>query len=221
MSNHYADPAAAPFKTLPVTGDATSGVSALKTYTHAVDLNAAVDTSVNGVTFVGRGNTGDGGFGKTFTLAGATTPFSGDTTNVTGGIGATLSTFLYGTAGGNSSLTLDGLTPGTTYELSVFASSFGDPGGRFVTVSSENGSLVYDENFTGDNNGSVLTYLYTATGASQTFTFDPHDSDDTFHWYAFANAVAPVPEPGTASVLAAGAAAGLLRRRRPRRSRVH
>ena len=205
--------AGSPFVVRPVTGDADSGVLPTGTYTHAVDVNG-VGATVNGINFVGGGTAGDGGFGKTYAITGASTQFAGDDTAVTGGLGSMLANFIYdGQQNGQASLTLDGLTPGESYELTLFSSSFGNPNGRVLTFSHADGSIVFDANFTGDNQGNALSYLYTATGTSETFNFDPHIITDTLHIYAFANRVSPVPEPGAVSLLAA-AGAMLLRRRR-------
>lgn len=193
--------AGSPFTARPVTGDANSGILPTGTYTHAVDVNGTGGT-VNGINFVGGGTSGDGGFGKTYNITGATNTFANDTTNVTGSLGSMLTNFLYGHTGGLSTLTLDGLTPGQTYEFTLFSSSFGAAGGRFVTISDQTGSIVYDANFTGDDNGNALSYLYTASSTSETFNFDPHNTADTLHLYAFANRLVPVPEPTTLALLA-------------------
>jgi hypothetical protein len=211
MTNQIA--AGSPFTARPVTGDADSGVLPAGNYTHAVDLNGTGGT-VNGVNFVGGGTSGNGGFGNNYSITGATNAFSNDTTNVTGSLGSMLTNFFYGHTGGVSKLTLEGLNPGQNYEFTLFSSGFGPAGGRFVTISDETGSIVYDANFTGDDNGNALSYVYTATGTTETFNFDPHNTNDTLHLYAFANRQVPVPEPTS---LALVALSSFLFRRRSRR----
>jgi hypothetical protein len=80
-------------------------------------------------------------------------------------------------------------------------------------TTSDGGSILFDQNFPGDRNPSVLRYTFTATDAEITFTFDPVNNADTFHQYGFTNEVV-VPEPGMVAVVALGAALGLVARRR-------
>lgn len=201
-------PSTSSFSTTAFTGDADSGISSSKTYTHAINFNGA-NVTINGVTFTGGSTTG-ANYALT-TTAGTSNGFNGHTNNVAGNANGLFTDFFYN---GTETLTLTGLTPGTTYTTTFYNNGFGNPGGRFATISDSVGnSIVFDENWTGEGNGNLLqdTYTADATG-SVAFTFLPTSPGDTYHMYAFSNEVA-APEPGSIALLGV-AAAGLLRRRR-------
>lgn len=208
-------PAASPFATRTFTGDADSGISSAKTYTHLLKFNSTGTVNVNGVTFYGDGNPGITNTGS-YSLTGVPNTFNGNSTNVTGSSAGLFSSFFYD---GNTqeTLTINGLVAGKSYIASFYASAFGAAGGRpeYITDSQGN-AIVWDENNAGASNGSILTDAYTATGASETFTFLATDATgDSFHQYAFSNEVV-TPEPATIGLIGIGLAALSLGRWRRR-----
>lgn|GEM_PF-5273170 len=189
----------------PLTGDADSGVSTTKTYTHALNFNGP-DVTVNGVVFEAAGQSG-----SNYTLVsydpvtgdtGGALSFGGYSNNLTGGMNALMQDFYY-TSGRGSRLTLTGLTPGTTYTATFYGAAFGS-GPRIQTISdSQTGMIVgFDEDqyglSNGQGNGIMLKATYTATGTSVTFTFVPSDPNVSFHQYAMSNEVATTAAPTAA-----------------------
>ena len=214
--------AAGVFSSSPILGDADSGISPGKTYTHAVDFSANSDpgTTINGVPFhVGRAagpnytSTGIANFIPGYNFPTRSVPGGPDTLDDL--LGDFFFSYYTGGGGddGTQTLTLQGLTPGTAYVTTFYNAGFDPTRTRVVTVSADDGgSIVFDQNFTGEGNPSVLRYRFVATSASITYTFDPANNADSFHQYGFTNEV--VPEPAALGVLAA---AGLLLGRRQRR----
>lgn len=179
--------AAGTFSYSPLTGDADSTISLEYTYTAKADFNGGGRT-VNGVSFSDSGLTGTG-----YALNGVFAGFTGDANNVTGNSGAMLSDFNYTSDGsGNASLTLSGLTIGQRYITTWYNAGFGNVGGRniHITPSDTNKTYTFDENFSGDNNGNLLRYVFTATAETITYNFDADGNGDSFHHYAFTNALA-------------------------------
>lgn len=212
--------AAGTFTFAPITGDADSGISADKAYTHAVDFRGGLmpdtATTINGVPFhIGGLN------GPNYSTTGLllTWPVDLPTNSTPPGPNTLYDLFedFYhnSTSPGpaNQTLTLTGLTPGTNYATTFYNVGFDLRFARRVidVTASDGGSLPgFDQNFTGEGNPSVLRYTFTATDPSITFTFDP-TGVDTFHHYGFTNEV--VPEP-TAALLLASTVLIALRRRR-------
>ncbi|HZN69096.1 MAG TPA: hypothetical protein VFB66_27700 [Tepidisphaeraceae bacterium] len=212
--------AAGTFTFAPITGDADSGISAARTYTHAVDFRGGLTpdtaTTISGVPFhVGEPN------GPNYSSTGLTIPYFADlpTNSVPSGpdtLYDLFQDFYHNSARpdpGTQTLTLTGLTPGTTYATTFYNVGFDLANARRVVdvTTSDGGSLTgFDQNFTGEGNLSVLRYTFTATDPSITFTFDPAGAD-TFHHYGFTNEV--VPEPAAGLVLAAAGLLALRRRR--------
>ena len=113
----------------------------------------------------------------------------------------------------DQTLTLSGLTPGTSYVTTFYNAGWELNRIRLVTVSaSDGGTVTFDQNFSGNNKPNVLRYAFVAPSNSMTFTFSPADPQNGFHQYGFTNEV--VPEPGAGIVVAVGAALVVMVRRR-------
>jgi hypothetical protein len=173
---------------LPLSGDADSGINPALTYTAKADFFGSGTHIVNGVSFVDTGFTGTG-----YTLTGPTNTLVGGNPNfVTGEVGAMVNDFNYGPADGNATLSLSGLTIGAQYVTTWYNRGWGAPGGRvvFMTASDTPGGFYrIDQNFTGDGNGNVIRYAFTANATTQTFAIDAAVNGDSFHHYAFSNAI--------------------------------
>ena len=203
-------PAAAPggiWSVLTWTGDAISGVSSAKSYTHKIGFNRAGGyTAINGVTFDSPG-TGVAS-GATWTLLGATNQYTNNgngqgANNLPAGTGSRqlCEEFFYGNSySGKSRLELTGLTPNQSYIATFYATGFGDPPVRRNQITASDGStpFIVDENATGSGNGLIVKYHYTASGNGTIgFDFLPIDAG-TWHHYAFSNEVAAAPPIETA-----------------------
>ena len=211
-----------------ITNDANSGISESKTYTHLLDfIGDGSAATINTKAFTAAGTSGanwsSSGFGDTVPEAlGGTTG-----ADVGSGLEKLLKDFYYrgGLAGGDMSLTIDGLTAGVTYEARVYLRNWGGGSGRdikFIFDEDDTGAISQDTTIDIDGTPapSYLPYLYTAVsdGASGAhplvIDFEQVNSRNaSFHAYGFSNEV--VPEPSTfAFALAAVGLLGLRRRRR-------
>jgi hypothetical protein len=167
-----------------LTGDADSGINSGLTYTSAADF-AGTATTINGVSFADTGT-----MGTNYSIGGAVNAFTGYGNSVGGSVGGTESSFFYnGDGTGNNSLTLSGLTVGQQYVTSWYNTTFG--GKRFVTITPSDAAtpitINEDSNIRGA--GMVIRYAFTATATTQTYGFDAVSNGDSFHHYAFSNAV--------------------------------
>ena len=159
----------------PWTDDASTGIDASKTYTHAINFSNSASATVNGVAFTNAW-TGfaNGSFNDNRTYA-------NDNNNNIAGNSYVLSThFRYW----GVSLTLTGLTPGGVYELTFFSTGWED-GTRTVTLSDTFGSFVFNQDLYGNNNGIKIVGIYTADANGQLKLGLVND----FHIYAMTNCV--------------------------------
>ncbi len=178
--------AAGTFSTTTLTGDANSGVAADSAFTHAINVYDAGNVKVNGAVFTGSGlvanpttnNYSTTGFNNAFTGFDA---LAND--GISGSVGALMTNFLYN--GNPATVTLKNLRAGQQYEAVFYNAAFGGPGVRFQTITTtDGGSVVFDQN---GIPGSLLKYLFTATGSSLTISITPTLPGNTFHQYAFSN----------------------------------
>ncbi len=177
------------------TGDADSGISTAKSYTHKIGLNrAGVFTAINGVTFDSPGASVMSG--AAWSLQGAVNSFTGNSPTLAGsGSHQLCENFFYGSAlaNGTSRLALTGLTPGASYIASFYSVGYGGPGGRIMRITPGDSGVQYtvDENAADSENGMIVKYHYKAlTDGSMAFDFLPYTAGATWHHYAFSNEVA-------------------------------
>ncbi len=164
------------------TDDSGTGISTGKSYTHALDFSGGPGLSVNSVPFTAAGLSG-----ANWSLTGAALSTGSPNTGATGNISTLLSNFFFN--GSTASLTLTGLTPGTTYETHLYERQWGADFNRsqFFTVQSgtQTGAAIYNED--GSATPNYLPFRYTAD-ASGTATISTYQiGDGTYHWYGMTN----------------------------------
>ena len=199
------------WKVQPWTGDADSGIGA--TTVRAFHFGGGTATTLNGFS-VGGAAGGNPALAGVFSTFGYANVLPADTNDLTAGGGGSAimgDSFLYG-GGDAQGLTLENLTVGKVYQLSLFSVGWGDLAepARTVTFDANGQYLTVNEEMFGGDKGLRVTYDFTASAGTQTITWDPI-GDASFHLYGFALNV--VPEPGSAGLAALGLA-GLIRRRR-------
>jgi hypothetical protein len=184
------------------TGDADSGISSTKTYTHKIGLQRGSPfTPINGVTFDSPGS--GVASGANWMLTGAPNLFNNNAANnLPAGTGSyqLCQNFFYGAtdAGVTSHLKLTGLTPNQGYVLTFYCVGYGGPGIRFMqlTPSDGGGPFVLDENIPNNGNGMLVKYHYKAPAdGTLTMEFLPLAPANTWHHYAFSNEVAATTPP--------------------------
>ncbi|MGI8605391.1 MAG: PEP-CTERM sorting domain-containing protein [Verrucomicrobiales bacterium] len=193
--------------------DASSGISASKIYTHAVDW--ATDDGgavVNGVT-LGEGSA----VGSNYTLTGTNFVFQNNPSNTfdsASGMFDLNDDFLFtGQQSPIQTLTLSGLTGGTPYIMTTYLSQ-GWNGAQQILSADDPGftTLTTDRGEPGNPKMISYSYMLDPGDTDVVFTFDAVNDADGFHHYAFTNEV--VPEPMGLGLLAMGAIGLVARRRR-------
>ncbi len=195
------------FTVSPWTGDADSGISPGKLYTHTGKFMAPADGQPfyagNGVWFEGDRDLQ----GVDWQMANIPHSFEGaHGTNVTGAGAALLTHFVYGDDPAgivHPILSLHNLTPGTKYTLTLYAKGWEDTG-RVIDITPSddpNSATQIDQDLYGGGNGLLLKYTYIAPlSGTLSLTFDEVGSNVSWHHYAFSNQqVLPVyvdPKPG-------------------------
>ena len=159
-------------------GDAGSGISGSKTYTHLLDFNGSNGTTtINGVAFTNAGTAGGN-----WALTGAGVPFAGGGGS---GVDKLLSDFYYN--GNPGALTLSGFTPGSLNEVRLYNRDFGPAGDRIQTATFNTGSTVgtlsnYDQN--GIAGSNYLAYQFRADASGNiAISMLPTNPGNTYHWY--------------------------------------
>jgi len=169
------------------TGDANSGITNASPYTAAVNFTGGGGAViVNGVFF--EDSTASG---ANFAIGGDIGGAASGAPNVTGGSYTLANAFIFG--GNPRTVTLTNLTPGATYETSLF--SFGweaAPNVRIQTFAAGGDALVLDQDFYGENNGIRIAYTFVADASgTKVLTITPADAGTTFHMSAMANRLVP------------------------------
>lgn len=176
------------------TGDADSGIWSTNTYTHAYNFGTTTNATINGVLFTGVGG-GNPSVAGQFVTAGYPNTLVNSTAgnnNLTGESFKLAGNFIYNNA--FPSLTVQGLTPGATYRLSLFGVGFNDtnPGQRVCTWSGGGENLTVNLNTYGQGNGIRVIYDFVAGSTNETISgrvLGP----GTFHTFAFANELVALP----------------------------
>jgi hypothetical protein len=170
-------PAAAVWSAGPWTNDADSGIIGTSAYTVAVNLAGAAVT-VNGVNFQSSVTSG-----PNFSIGGSISNFVRESA-VTGNSATLALDFIY--AGDPRTVTLTNLTPGSTYETSLFSYGW-EASGRVQTFTSGSNTLTLDQDVYGINNGIRIVYTFVADNTgTKVLTITPATAN-TFHLAALAN----------------------------------
>lgn len=171
-------------------GDLDSGVDSSFTYTHAYNFGSGASPVINGVTFTGV-NGGDPTVAGRFSVSGIGNNFGDDGgANVTGNSTTLARSFIYG--GNPGTLTLQGLTPGRQYLLTLYSKAWDASGNRIQRLSAGSSVRVIDQDAYGrgdaSRNGIRITYAYTADASGTlTVTMAPLVGANSFHCYGFSN----------------------------------
>jgi len=185
------------------TGDADSGISASKTYTHLLDFpSGTADATNNGVVFVSSGMSGSrNGYSWNTTGTIPTSTQNNTPTDATRtGIDSLLWDFYYGSV--DFTFTLSGLTPGKTYETRFYFRNYNfNPRNltfTFTTGSATIGILDFNPDTI---TRSIVGCRYTAdsTGALS-IRIVSHSVNDTCHLYGLSNEEVPVSSPTSLTV---------------------
>jgi hypothetical protein len=215
-----------------ITGDATSGISSAKTYTHKLDFGPAPAATVNGVAFDSVLAAGAVTPAFTYAVSSGTVndnPGNGSVGGVPAGeaVRTLLDDMVYN--GGNelngtATLTINGLTPGTQYSARIYSRKW------TTTDNARAATIAFDEDGAGPlgtaqafNQGAAdiaqyIEYAYTAVDPSLTIQFTQTTAlNQSWHLYGFSNEVVPEPASAAFAALAAGVLA--TRRSRPRQRR--
>lgn len=178
--------------------DATSGINPGYTYTHAYTFGgAAIGTTINTVPFTAAPNANPA-VATRFVTAGLGGVFGVDGgASVTGASSDLARSFVYN--GFPSTFTIQGLTPGTSYVLSLFSTDWAGeaPGTRVISFSGAGGQRTIDQDAFGPvRNGIVISYAYTADASGAVTVQSSPLAGNSFHVYGFANretTLTPVP----------------------------
>lgn len=177
---------------MPFNGDADSGLSVDKTYTHLLDFPANGNpATVNGVTFLAAGMSGSAGGYAWSTVdppGGIWNDAPNDSTR--SGIDRLAWDFIYGSM--DFTITLSGLTPGKAYESRLYFRNFNN-NTRFTTFTftagaRPAGSLYYNPDTGVKGSRSWVGCRYTADAAGTlAIRIVSHVSTDKCHLYGLSN----------------------------------
>ena len=169
-----------------------SGISLASTYTHRLDFGDGTPAQINLVDFVTANPAAPD---PNWTLTGATallpeangaasSPSFPDAPNGTA-MNQFLSDFYYN--GNPATLTLNGLTPGTLYELRLYQRFWGGDRTQLFNFASgaSTGSFIYNQD--ASNTPSYLSFRYTADASGVATVSTTQLRAGTFHWYGLTN----------------------------------
>ena len=162
------------------TGDADSGISTGNTYTITANIIGS-DVAINGVTFTGSGVATSG---TNWSLTGVPSQFGSGGVHQLGGsaVSGLFDGFQYN--GNPGVMTLSGLTVGQAYTTTFYNQAWDFPGTRQLNVTAGTDSISYNQDMAP---GSLLSYTFVASAATQAINFAPVVPGTTFHFYGFSN----------------------------------
>jgi hypothetical protein len=169
------------------TGDADSGINFDAVYTHALNFNVDDNLKVNGAVFTGTGAGVAAPATNTYRIDGTGFTFNNNANNLSGQSNGLASDFVYN--GNPQVITLNNLIPGQSYQTTFYSVGFGPVGDRVQDIATGDGAFLdgYDQNKADQGNGNRLSYAFTASAPSQSFTITPQNPANTFHTYALTN----------------------------------
>ena len=179
------------------TDDLTSQISSNKTYSHAVNLGADSNTTINGVVFTGSGanisganwslinGAGDNNFGR---LSVSGTTISGTSSNL-------VNDFFYEGYAQSGAIILSNLIAGQSYAFALYNRGFGSGLRESFFAPSDSGSAMVklDQNASGAS-GKLVKYFYTAPSNGVFAMAISTVTNAGWHFYAFSNELVP-PQP--------------------------
>lgn len=164
--------------------DASAGLDSSYFYTHAYNFGSAAGTLIAGVPFTGVAGANPAVAGK-FATTGLGLTVNNDANNLGGGSRTLANDFLYN--GFPASLTLQGLTPGQEYLLTIYSVGWEPAGARYGTFRAGDDVLTADQDAAGNNNGVYISYRYTAPPSGLLTVESIPVQNASIHWYGFAN----------------------------------
>ena len=177
-------PTTSPWTYAAWTDEATTGLDAAYVYTHAYNFGSGAGFLLNGVPFTGVAGANPAVTGK-LTTSGFGAVFNNDANALSDANRTLANDFIYG--GFPSNITLSGLTPGKSYQLSLFSMGWEGVGRRWATFRSGTQQRSIDQNSFDNNNGTRIDYSYTADASGTLDVFTHPLSVNSFHLYGLAN----------------------------------
>ncbi len=176
-------------------GDAASGISSAKTYTHALDFGGVIDHPiVNNVPFLSTAANAGTIPGTTFTWSGFPAKAYGNgtaggiiTSGSDQGIYHVLNDFFYDTANGTARI--GGLTEGRLYEIRFYQRKWGGPRTCTFTFSTDAetlGDIPFDPDAYAQDTFLSFIYVADASGALN-INYKGLVSGATYHCYGLSN----------------------------------
>ena len=166
------------------TNEASSGIDPLYRYTHAYNFGSTSNLALNGVPFTGVAG-GSPSVAGQFSTTNFGNVLNNDPNNLSGASRTMANDFIFNSGRpAASTITLNGLTPGARYVLSMFSVGY-EAGSRNVIFQSAMGQFALNQDAYGDNNGIRVDYQYLAdSSGNATISINgPYN----FHFYGFAN----------------------------------
>lgn len=168
------------------TNDASSGIVPGQTV-WAYHFGVTNVATVNGVTVPGVGTNGNPAVAGQFSVTGIPFVFLNDNNLLTalGGSGSAVMArnFLYGGAPGR--ITVEGLTTGQVYTVSIYGVSFDPPTTRASNFTNGTDTIYVNENASPTRIGVRVDYTFTATATTNLTLVMPTNAN-TFHTYGLA-----------------------------------